>query len=671
MMIVKEVIKSKTSNDKIQQKLEDLELLNSVNIAVNRGDSLSKIIELVSVKARKLFSGFGTTVYLLSEDKKYLAIRKLNLPSAVEKRIESLIGLKISTIKILIKKGGRYYRALKEKKPQIINDAVEIKELLWELTETIPEDQKAVKAMIKKLMPAIYKILGIKSVMIVPLVTGGRVLGMLDISGRKPFTSFDLERISTISGQLAIAINRKQTEDEIRSIFEEIRTSENRFKKLFEHMSSGVAVYEAVDDGSDFIFKDLNRAAEKIDRVKRKDIIGKSVLKVFPGVKDFGVFDVFRRVYKTGRPEKYPISFYEDNRISGWRRNYVYKLPSGEIVAVYDDITRQKEAEESLRISEEFSSSLMENSSSPIMVVNADMSIRYVNPALKNLVGLKSSEILDKKPPYPWWPGEFKTKYIREFKIVLRKGCRRRELLFNNKMGEKFWVEVDGKPVSRSGELKYLIINWFDVTDRKIIEDNLKISYNKLQKMLEGTIGTLATIVETKDPYTSGHQKRVSKLAVAISRELGLEDKVIECIRTAAEIHDIGKINIPASILTKPGRLSDIEYDMIKTHPQLGYDMINKIDFPTPIAEIILQHHEKLDGSGYPRGLKGKDIMLEAKILAVADIVEAMSSYRPYRPALGPGIAIKEIRKNRGKLYDPRIVDICIKIITKKGFKFN
>ena len=203
------------------------------------------------------------------------------------------------------------------------------------------------------------------------------------------------------------------------------------------------------------------------------------------------------------------------------------------------------------------------------------------------------------------------------------------------------------------------------------MEDNLKVSYHKLQKILEGTIHTLAGIVEIKDPYTSSHQKRVSKLAVAISNELGIESKIIEGIRIAANIHDIGKITIPASILSKPGKLLNIEFDMIKTHSQAGYEMIKEIEFPMPIAEIILQHHEKLDGSGYPRGLKDKDIMFEAKILTVTDVVEAMSSDRPYRPALGLDKAIEEIKKNKGILYDPGIVDACIKVITKKGFRFD
>lgn len=222
----------------------------------------------------------------------------------------------------------------------------------------------------------------------------------------------------------------------------------------------------------------------------------------------------------------------------------------------------------------------------------------------------------------------------------------------------------DGKPVYYAGIVR-------DITRQKIAEKKLKESYKKLHKALNDIINTLASIVEVRDPYTSSHQKRVASLAIAISEELGLDKDRIEAIGVATLIHDIGKINIPASILARPGKLSEIEYDMIKTHPQLGYDMISRVELPWPIADIILQHHERNDGSGYPKGLKDKDIILEAKILAVADVVEAMASYRPYRPPLGMNKALKEIKQGRGKLYDSKVVDACAKLITKKKFDFE
>jgi putative nucleotidyltransferase with HDIG domain len=188
---------------------------------------------------------------------------------------------------------------------------------------------------------------------------------------------------------------------------------------------------------------------------------------------------------------------------------------------------------------------------------------------------------------------------------------------------------------------------------------------------MEGTINTIAKIVETRDPYTAGHQQNVSKLATSIAQEMKLPQDKIEGIRIASLVHDIGKISLPAEILSKPSKLTEIEYSLIKDHPQIGYDILKPIEFPWPVAQIILQHHERMDGSGYPRGLKTDEILLEARIMGVADVVEAMSSHRPYRPALGIDKALEEIFKNKSILYDPEVVDICLKLFREKGFKFE
>jgi len=206
--------------------------------------------------------------------------------------------------------------------------------------------------------------------------------------------------------------------------------------------------------------------------------------------------------------------------------------------------------------------------------------------------------------------------------------------------------------------------------ERKQAEKELKQSYEKLQKIMEGTINAIGNIVETRDPYTAGHQKKVSQLATFIAQEMKLPQDKIEGIRISSLVHDIGKISIPAEILSKPTKLNEIEYSLIKDHSQIGYDILKNIDFLWPVAQIVLQHHERLDGSGYPQSLKGNDILLEAKIMGVADVVEAMSSHRPYRPALGIGKALEEISQNRGILYDPKVVAVCLKLFKEKGFKF-
>jgi putative nucleotidyltransferase with HDIG domain len=192
-----------------------------------------------------------------------------------------------------------------------------------------------------------------------------------------------------------------------------------------------------------------------------------------------------------------------------------------------------------------------------------------------------------------------------------------------------------------------------------------------LRKVIEGIIRAMSLTVESRDPYTSGHQHRVAMLSAAIAAEMGLSQGQIEAIRLAAMIHDLGKIAVPAEVLSKPTRLSDIEFALIKTHPQIGYDILKEIEFPWPIARMVHQHHEKIDGSGYPQGLSGEDILLEARILCVADVVEAMASHRPYRPAIGLNKALEEISDDAGRLYDTEAVKTCLRLFRQKGFSFS
>jgi len=204
--------------------------------------------------------------------------------------------------------------------------------------------------------------------------------------------------------------------------------------------------------------------------------------------------------------------------------------------------------------------------------------------------------------------------------------------------------------------------------ERKVLD--LEKSEKRLRKTMEATIYTIGKIAETRDPYTAGHQKNVSQIATFIAQEMKLPQNKIEGIRIASLVHDIGKISLPSEILNKPTKLSEIEYSLIKDHSQVGYDVLKSIEFPWPVARITLQHHERLNGSGYPQGLKGEDILLEARIIGVADVIDAMSSHRPYRPAWGIDKALEEISQNKGILYDPEVVDACLKLFKRKEFKF-
>jgi putative nucleotidyltransferase with HDIG domain len=209
-----------------------------------------------------------------------------------------------------------------------------------------------------------------------------------------------------------------------------------------------------------------------------------------------------------------------------------------------------------------------------------------------------------------------------------------------------------------------------EIESRKRVQQELQQSFETIKKAMHSTIQAISMTVEKRDPYTSGHQQRVADLARAIAQELKLPDDQVQSIYMAAAIHDIGKISLPAEILVKPSQLSDIEISLIKSHAQAGYDILKGIEFPWPIADIVLQHHERMDGSGYPKGLAGENILFEARIVGVADVVETMASHRPYRPSIGTDKALEEISRNKGILYDPSAVDACLALFNDKKFEF-
>jgi response regulator RpfG family c-di-GMP phosphodiesterase len=222
-----------------------------------------------------------------------------------------------------------------------------------------------------------------------------------------------------------------------------------------------------------------------------------------------------------------------------------------------------------------------------------------------------------------------------------------------------------------AGDLAYGINALRTAADRDRVLDERQQHLRRLRRSLEESIQAIAATIEMRDPYTAGHQRRVAELAVAIARKMELPEERVAGLHLAGIIHDLGKIHVPSDILSKPGRLSAIEFSLIKVHPQAGYDILKGIEFPWPIAQTVLQHHENLDGSGYPQGLKGGEIILEARIMVVADVVEAMSSHRPYRPGLGLDAALVEIAQLRGVLYDADVVDACVKVFRDDGFTFT
>ncbi|HON58768.1 MAG TPA: PAS domain S-box protein [Smithella sp.] len=344
-------------------------------------------------------------------------------------------------------------------------------------------------------------------------------------------------------------------------------------------------------------------------------------------------------------------------------------LWNGEIhyQALYNDITERKRAEKHLLESELRYRLVVENAQESI-VITQNGKIVYANEEASKSSGFPLTELIGKD--FIGLIHEDDHQMVSNFYIQRLRGasapvnyCFR----IVCRDGSIKWAELNATAIELNG--KPATINFMkDITEHKNLEREREESYRRIKDALNATVHSLATIVETRDPYTTGHQRRVSVLAEAIADEMGLGAERKEFITTAAVMHDIGKLSIPSEILSKPSRLSPIEYDLIKTHPEAGYNILKDIHFPWPVALVILQHHERMNGSGYPNNIKGDEILLEARIIAVADVVEAISSHRPYRPALGIDFALDEISKNRNTLYDPDVVDVCLKLFREKHF---
>ncbi|MDD5723668.1 MAG: PAS domain S-box protein [Syntrophales bacterium] len=320
-------------------------------------------------------------------------------------------------------------------------------------------------------------------------------------------------------------------------------------------------------------------------------------------------------------------------------------------------------AYQKIRQSEERFRALGENAPDIIYTLDADGAFNYINPAWENILGYKEETVIGR-----YFIDFVRREDIGRFERYLDQVKTGKEtvtgftgVILTRDGGERLFNISCSPNLGPNGEVIGAIGTIKDVTE---LERHVEV----LEAALQSTIDAMSVIVESKDPYTSGHQKRVMGIAVAIAEEMNLPEDKINGIRMAAMIHDIGKINVPAEILNKPGRLSDIEFRIIKTHPEAGFNILKNIEFMYPVAQIVRQHHEKMDGSGYPWGLSGESILIESRVITVADVVEAMATDRPYRPSLGMAETLKEIEQGAGTLYDTGVVSACLKLFEEKGF---
>ena len=441
-----------------------------------------------------------------------------------------------------------------------------------------------------------------------------------------------------------------------------LHDSEERFKNLYQ--DSPIPTFTWQKKGDDFILVDFNKAAIQMTNGRVADILGNSAVELYRNSPQ--VFNDMNLCYKERSTIGREITSQHFAPGRFLTVNYGF-IPPDLIIVHTEDQTNRKRAEEELKQSEARYRSIFDNAQEGIFQTTYEGQYLAANRALATILGYDSPEelmttVMDITTQLYVNPENRKVllKMIEEQDSV--KGF---ETQFYRKDGSIIWVSVNQHAVRDAGGrvLHYEGFNE-DITMKKG-------SIERMKKALWATVQAIAVTVETRDPYTAGHQRRVADLARAIAMEMNIPTDQIDGILMAAIIHDIGKISVPAEILSKPSKLTDLEFGLIKTHAQSGYDILKDIEFPWPIARMVLEHHERMDGSGYPGNLNGDDILMEARILAVSDVVEAMGSHRPYRPSRGIDAALEEIENKRGTHYDTSTVDACLRLFREKGYQLE
>ncbi len=491
---------------------------------------------------------------------------------------------------------------------------------------------------------------------------GGTIVGWVDL--------YSFPMVDATTGEMRGVIEYVRNITARKRAEEQVRESQQRFQGLVETLHDWI--WEVDQNG---IYTYASPKVRDLLGYEPEEVLGKTPFDLMPIAEARRVQGIFEQLQAVRQPmiALENINRHKDGHLVVLETSGIPFLDAEGHLKGYRgvdrDITDRKHAEEALRESEEKYRDLVENINDIIYATDEHGIITYVAPRIEAIGGYAAPELIGR--PFFEFVHEDDIPSMRDkFEQDFSGHAEPHEYRAVNKEGNVRWVRVSSRPFFKGTRVIGLRGVMTDITARKHAEEELARSYQQLRETFIETVNALASTVEMKDPYTAGHQRWATRLACAIAEEMGLSEEQIEGIRMAGLIHDIGKINIPAEILSKPGQLSEIQYNMVKIHAQVGCDILREIKFPWPVAKIVLQHHERWDGSGYPERLSGDEIILEARILAVADTVEAMSSHRPYRVAHGIESALEEISQNRGTLYDPAVVDACLRLF-EMGFRFD
>ena len=473
---------------------------------------------------------------------------------------------------------------------------------------------------------------------------------------------------------------RKLVESQKETALDALRKSEDNFHRSLDESPLGVRIVTA--EGETLY---ANRAIVDIYGCDSIEELRGAPLKDLYTPESYAEFRIRKGKRERGEfcPPEYEISIVRKNgevrHVHAFRKE-IFWNGARQFQVIYQDITDRKRAEETLKKSERQYRLLADNIHDVIFVMDMNLNYSYLSPSVKLLRGYEPEEAMKQTPAQTVTPSSLNLALGILSEVMELEKSEHRDIYvsrtfqveMSRKDGTTVWTEVKASLIRDENQRAIGIMGVTrDITDRKQSEDELQKTLGRLRKSIDTTIGVLVSAVESRDPYTAGHQLRVADLARAIATEMGLPQDKIDGIRMAGSIHDIGKLSIPVEILSKPTKLTDIEFTLIKGHSKIGYEMLKDVESPWPLAQIVYQHHERMNGTGYPRNLKGDEILMEARIMTVADVVEAIASHRPYRAALGVEIALEEIEKNKGVFYDATVADACLRLFREKGYQFT
>ncbi len=635
--------------EELKRKNHELELILKTSRYINSSLDLNEVFQRIAIVIMDHLNSYGCAVYLLSGDGKELLPQFVIDPDYEKEIMATPLDINSSFTG----------KVVKSKISMMFNDAG-LNKNGFQIPGTSEEAEERIIA--------------------APFLFNNEVLGAICLNRIGPFfTKNDLNLLDTFANYVTTTVKNAQNYHNFQhEVFE--RTSAEKAKeeseKQFMDLRSNVPVglFRATPEGK---FLSANPAMVSMFGFdSEQEFLSISSTELFVNIKARD--NLISILKKENSIRDFEVNLYKKNGDKLWCLLNVNTVRDNSGKWIYQDgivtdISREKLTAKNLAKTQFRLATILDNVPN-IILYETGGSKEFVSTNVYEMLGYPAEDFINDKDKFSTLIHPDDKEYINQKYLDWEKSGKQGILTswFRIRKADDSYIWIEDRMLEITGKdnIKYHAGVNIDITNLKNAEEQLKESYSTLQRILEETVEGLVQAVEMRDPYTAGHQRRVSDLASAIALEMGFPEEEINGIKLAALVHDIGKINIPAEILSKPGKLSVTEFNLIKMHPQTGYDILKSIEFPWPIATIVLQHQERYDGSSYPNGLKGEEILIKARIIAVADVIEAMSSHRPYRPSLGIDFALEEIEKNRDILYDPEVSDICLNLFREKGYKF-